>query len=183
MNKQLPVAAVAALWLIVAHDALAYGSGQFNSNLTRCNTCHTSGDAPSVKLTPMARAAKVGAAFQITAGTPASLALEARTRPGKGLGFAIAADAGLTLESTREDTRVDRQILGHARVLFAPDGRYRIEFRLTAPAASCGRKLLLRASVLAANRDGTPAGDGAAAALFPISVNCPVGNQKARPAG
>jgi hypothetical protein len=183
MNKLLPVFALAALWMSVARDAHAYGSGQFNNNLTRCDTCHTNGDAPTLKLTPTARAAKVGAGFQITAGTPASLVLEVKTRPGKGLGFAIAADAGLTLESTREDTRVDRQILGHARVLFVPDGKYRIEFRVLAPATSCGRRLRLRASVLAANRDGAPSGDGAAAAIFPITVNCPAGKAKARPAG
>ena len=173
MSRHLPVAALAALALVSSPGARAYGSGQFNSNLTRCDTCHTNGDAPIVTFAPAERAAKVGKRFQITAGVPASLVLDVKTRPGKGLGFAIVADAGLTLEATREDTRVDRQILGHARPLFVPDGKYRVVFRLTAPAASCGRVLVLRASVLATNRNGAPSGDGVAASAATVFVNCP----------
>ena len=171
MSRQLPVAAV-ALWLILSHDARAYGSGQFNTNLTRCNTCHTGGDSPTVKFTPAERVAKVGARFQITAGMPATLLLEAKTPPGKGLGFAIAADVGLTIESTQPDTRVDRQILGHARPLFIADGKYRVPFRITAAASSCGRTLMLRTTVLAANRNGAPSGDGMGAGSAPVFVIC-----------
>jgi len=173
MSKQLRAATVVALSLVLAHDAGAYGSGQFNTNLTRCNTCHTGGDSPTVKFSPSERVAKVGARFQINAGVAATLVLDAKTLPGRGLGFAILADDGLTLESTREDTRVDRQILGHARALFVPDGKYLIPFRLNAPAASCGRTLTLRATVLAANRNGAPTGDGMAASSIQIFVNCP----------
>jgi len=182
MSKQLPVAALAALCLMLAQHARAYGSGQFNTHLTRCNTCHTGGDPPTVKLTPAERVAKVGARFQVTAGAAATLMLEARTLPGKGLGFAIVADDGLTIESTQADTRVDRQILGHARPLFIANGRYRVPFRITAASASCGRTLMLRTTVLAANRNGAPSGDGMGADSASIVVVCtpPVQSPPAR---
>lgn len=171
--------AFAALALVGALDAHAYGSGQFNTYLTGCNTCHGGGAtaSPSPAFVALERAAKVGARFEITAGVPATLALDVKTPTKKGLGLAVSVEDGITIAAVRDDTRVDRQILGHAHVLFEPSGRYRVPFVLTAAASTCGRSFTLRASVVAANRNGAPTGDSVALTRVAVSVNCAPGAQ------
>ncbi len=175
MNKQaLRVALIAAaVALILAGESRAHSRAQFTTSGTRCNACHTGGPAPAASFSNGAGATRAGAGLRIVAGQPASLTLDVATLPGKGLGLAITAAEGLTLESTSADVRVERQILGHRLVILAPTVRYNLPFTLNAPAASCGRTYTLSANVAAVDRNGSPAGDGTVTTATSVLVDCP----------
>src|SRR5689334_8493756 len=110
MNKQLAVAAFIAA-LSFAADAGAHAHAQLNPGGARCNGCHTGGRPPTPGSSPGDNASRVGAGFQITGGKRAQILLDVVTQPNQGLGLAVTVGDGLTIESTRSDMRVERQML------------------------------------------------------------------------
>lgn len=171
MNKQL-FAALAAPLLLFAADAGAHSRAQFTTSGTRCNGCHTGGPAPTASFAAGESATKQGAGFRIPGGAGALLTLDVKSLPNKGLGLAITAAPGLNIQAVREDTRVERQILGHRLVLSEPTGSFQVPFRLSASEASCGRTFTLSASVAAVDRNGAPNNDGTATTATSVFVDC-----------
>jgi hypothetical protein len=172
MNKQLPLAALSALSWMVGQDATAHGRFLFTASATRCNACHTGGAPPMATFTADENATHEGSRLRIVAGQPAALTLDVNTLPNKGLGLAITTADGLTLEAVGNDTRVERRILGHRRVLFEITGLYHVPFVVTASPASCGRTFSLIANVTAVDRNDAPSGDGTATRATPVFVDC-----------
>jgi hypothetical protein len=184
MRKQVSQAALAAgvILLASAHGASAHSRMQFTEAATRCSSCHTGGTQPTASFEPGSNATQTGAGLHVIAGQAARLALDVKTVPGKGLGIAIAAAEGLTIESASDTTRVERQILGHRLTIPAPTGSFHLPFVVRGTATHCGRAVTLRASVAAVDRNNAPSGDGTATSAISVFVDCAGGAQPAEPA-
>jgi hypothetical protein len=174
MKHSIACAALVAGTLVLAPtgDVRAHGRALFTTSGTRCNGCHTGGAAPGASFSPGANARKTGGGLRIVAGQAARLALDVDAPPDRGLGLAITAGDGLTLEAEGDATRVERQILAHRLVIPVPTGKYHLPFTVRAPEANCGRSFVLSASVASVDRNGSPAGDGTTTSATSVFVEC-----------
>jgi hypothetical protein len=171
MNKQVWLLAGALSLPGMMSTAAANGHGGSMRMPSTCSACHSGGPSPQVRFT-LPDGSPFNGTLLLKEGQPTTLVVNIDTQPGMGIGVGAALPAELAPRSLHALANVERGILFHRTTIAHVTGRNALGVSFTASRNACARTFPVTVFAAAVNKNGSPAGDGAAQGTLRVQVEC-----------